>query len=158
MMLTGVPNRRRFFELADREFAQAKRHSRPFVAMMLDIDHFKRVNDTLGHPTGDDVIRAVAGRLADGMRRTDVLGRYGGEEFAVVLPDADPVYGHELAERLRRAICEEPIETRTGPLEVSVSVGLSCWTAGDPDLGSVLARADEALYRAKRDGRNRTAG
>ena len=156
--LTGVPNRRRFFELADREFAQAKRHSRPFVAMMLDIDHFKRVNDTLGHPTGDDVIRAVAGRLADGMRRTDVLGRYGGEEFAVVLPDADPVYGHELAERLRRAICEEPIETRTGPLEVSVSVGLSCWTAGDPDLGSVLARADEALYRAKRDGRNRTAG
>jgi eukaryotic-like serine/threonine-protein kinase len=155
--LTGVPNRRRFFELAERECARARRQARPFIAMMLDIDHFKRVNDTLGHPTGDDVIRVVANRLADGVRRTDVLGRYGGEEFSVLLPDADITAGHELAERLRRAIGEKPVATRSGPLGVTVSIGLSLWTPDDPDVATVLARADRALYEAKRDGRNRTA-
>jgi diguanylate cyclase (GGDEF)-like protein len=155
--LTGIANRRSFFQDAERALAAAQRQSRPVVAMMLDIDHFKRVNDNHGHPSGDDVIREVARRLMEQCRDTDIAGRYGGEEFVLVLPDADLPGGYRVAERLRERIAGEPLPTRTGPLPVTISIGLAEATATD-DLAEVLARADEALYRAKRDGRNRTCG
>ncbi len=101
--LTGVANRRRFFELAERELSAAGRRGHPVVAMMLDIDHFKQVNDKYGHPSGDDVIRAVVRRMAEQLRETDILGRYGGEEFAMIVADADLAQGRMLAERLRSA-------------------------------------------------------
>ena len=152
--LTGIANRRRFFELAEREVAAARQQRRSTVALMLDIDHFKRVNDTHGHPTGDDVICEVARRLTGQMRGTDVLGRYGGEEFAIIVPDADLAVGRILAERMRRCIADEPVATRTGPLPVTASIGLAQADLGD-DVAAVLARADGALYRAKQAGRNR---
>jgi diguanylate cyclase (GGDEF)-like protein len=123
---------------------------------MLDVDHFKRVNDTHGHPSGDDVIREVARRVTTQMRGTDVLGRYGGEEFAMLVCDADLTNGRAFAERVRRSIADEPIATRTGALAVTVSIGLAQATGPDDDVAAILARADEALYRAKQDGRNRT--
>ena len=150
--LTGVANRRRFFERAEREFATA---AGPLVVMMLDVDHFKRVNDTHGHASGDDVIREVARRLGEAMRESDVLGRYGGEEFAIVVPDTDLATGRRLAERLRERVAAEPVRTRTGPLRVTVSIGVTA-TLATEDVATVLARADAALYEAKQSGRDRT--
>ncbi|GIJ68197.1 hypothetical protein Voc01_031140 [Virgisporangium ochraceum] len=155
--LTGIANRRRFLEMADRDLVAAIRHGRPLSAMMIDIDHFKSVNDTYGHPTGDDVIREVASRLAAHARRTDLLGRYGGEEFSLVLPETGTLTCKELAERLRSAIADEPVQTRTGPLDVTVSIGTASRQPGDHDLITLLSRADQALYEAKNAGRNRVA-
>ena len=153
--LTGIANRRRFFELAERDLGEANRDNRSLVAVMMDIDHFKRVNDTFGHQTGDDVIRVVASRLARLMRRTDVLGRYGGEEFAAVIANVDLAAGHEFAERLRLCVANEPIQTRSGPMTLTVSIGLAQVVATDEHVSMALARADQALYQAKQDGRNR---
>jgi diguanylate cyclase (GGDEF)-like protein len=150
--LTGLPNRRHFFEVANRDVGAAQRHARPVAAMMADIDHFKRINDTYGHPTGDDVIRVVAGRLAAGIRQPDLIGRYGGEEFTLLLSDA--AEAAKIAERLRAVVASEPIETRSGPLEVTISVGLAFSVSGDAEVSSILARADAALYEAKKAGRN----
>jgi diguanylate cyclase (GGDEF)-like protein len=143
--------------MAERDLVAANRHSRSLSAMMIDIDHFKSVNDTYGHPTGDDVIREVATRLAAYARRTDLLGRYGGEEFSLVLPETGVLTCKELAERLRSAIADEPVQTRTGPLDVTVSIGTASRQPGDTDLITLLSRADQALYEAKNAGRNRVA-
>ncbi|MBT0771841.1 diguanylate cyclase [Kineosporia sp. J2-2] len=151
--LTGVPNRRRFFEVGARDLAGARRHGRRLTALMIDIDHFKRVNDTYGHPTGDDVIKTVAERFREQIRKTDVLGRYGGEEFAVLLQDAGE--DNTLPERLRACIAEEPVMTRTGPLDITVSVGMTYLTEEDSTVEALLARADQGLYKAKEGGRNR---
>jgi diguanylate cyclase (GGDEF)-like protein len=151
--LTGIANRRRFFEVATRDLAAAARHKRPLTALMVDIDHFKRVNDGYGHATGDDVIRIVASRLRAQVRQTDILGRYGGEEFALLLQDAGP--GNDLPERLRACIADEQIETRTGPMAITVSIGLAYLSEEDENISHFLARADAALYRAKNEGRNR---
>lgn len=150
--LTGLANRRRFFEVADRDVAAAHRGRRTLVAMMLDIDHFKRINDTYGHPTGDDVIAEVARRLAGTVRQTDVVGRYGGEEFAVALPDV--MADSDLPERLRACVAGTAVQTRSGPLQVTVSIGVAHLLDADADAAAVLARADQALYTAKREGRN----
>lgn len=149
--LTQLANRRRFFEVATRDLEAARRQDRPLVGIMLDIDHFKRVNDTYGHPTGDDVIQEVARRLAGQVRSTDVIGRYGGEEFSVLQQGSD----EDLAERLRACVGQEPVQTRSGPLEVTVSVGTARSQPGDLDVAGLLARADRALYQAKQAGRNR---
>ena len=154
--LTQIANRRRFFEVAARDLAAAIRHARPLTALMIDIDHFKRVNDTHGHPVGDDVIRTVAQRLKAQVRDSDLIGRYGGEEFAVLLQGM--VAGGDLPERLRACIADTPIETRAGPLDIHVSIGLAYLTPADPDIDTLLARADRALYHAKQDGRNRVFG
>lgn len=153
--LTGIPNRRHFFEVAERDLTIARRHDRPAATMMIDIDHFKRINDHHGHPTGDDVIHAVASRLAATIRDSDVLGRYGGEEFAVFLSDIDPAATGQLAHRLRRAVSSCPIDTRSGPLSVTVSVGTSACRPDDRTVAALLARADQGLYQAKQAGRNR---
>jgi diguanylate cyclase (GGDEF)-like protein len=121
---------------------------------MLDIDKFKNINDTYGHGVGDEVIRAVATRVRASIRHSDVLGRYGGEEFAVVLPDHEG-QAADLAERMRRAVADEPIPTQAGPIGVTISVGLAHLDPADAALDQLLARADHALYGAKEGGRNR---
>jgi len=153
--LTGLFNRRHFFHLADREIAATRRRSSPLTAMMLDIDHFKQVNDGYGHPVGDQVIAAVADRLNAAVRKTDLVGRYGGEEFVVFLPDTGAEGANILAERIRVAIGDRPIDTDAGPLAVTTSIGLAAYDITDTEPGSLLARADEALYAAKQGGRNR---
>jgi diguanylate cyclase (GGDEF)-like protein len=152
--LTGLYNRNHFFGEADRQLRIAKRHRRPFAAIMVDIDHFKHINDTYGHPVGDEVIQVIAERLRDTGRDSDVLGRYGGEEFAMVTPETGPSAA-DLAERLRRMVSAQPVPTAVGPLPVTISVGLAYLDGGGQDLRQLLAHADGALYQAKQTGRNR---
>jgi len=151
--LTKVSNRRHFFELGDKQFATAHRYGPPMSALMLDIDHFKQVNDTYGHAAGDDVIRVVAERLRGVIRTMDLLGRYGGEEFALVLPETDEGAA-PLAERLREAIQATPISTCEGEIAITISVGVAIMDTDDADLAALLNRADGALYEAKHAGRN----
>jgi diguanylate cyclase (GGDEF)-like protein len=152
--LTGLFNRRHFFDLGARQFAAARRYTRPLAALMVDIDRFKAVNDTYGHAAGDAVIRAVGARIAATLRGTDLLCRYGGEEFAIVLVETgkDP---DQVGERLRAAVEEEPVETDAGPVRVTVSVGAVELESEHATLEALLRAADGALYEAKRAGRNR---
>jgi diguanylate cyclase (GGDEF)-like protein len=152
--LTGLYNRNHFFAEAGRQLQLAQRHRRPAAVIMLDINHFKQINDTYGHPVGDEVIRAVATRLRETSRDTDVVGRYGGEEFVLVTPEAGGG-ATRLAERLRAAVCERPVQTEAGGLTVTISVGMAHVDGGEQDLSDLLARADGALYTAKQNGRNR---
>jgi len=150
--LTGVMNRRAFVERAHQEFGRARRFQRPMAVLMLDLDHFKRVNDVLGHATGDRVLRECAERWKATLRGQDLLGRVGGEEFCVLLPETPPEAAAQVAERLRAVTVEHPIVDAG---VVSVSIGLSCMDAADTDLPAVLQRADRALYQAKAQGRDR---
>jgi diguanylate cyclase (GGDEF)-like protein len=154
--LTSTLNRRHFFVLAQREFARARRYERPLSAVMLDIDHFKQVNDTYGHATGDEVLRQVAQRCRSSIRDVDILGRYGGEEFALLLPDTTLASAKAgLAERLRRTVADEPVITAHGPITVTVSLGVAELQSDTADVDSLLDSADSALYQAKAAGRNR---
>jgi eukaryotic-like serine/threonine-protein kinase len=155
--LTGIANRRQFFHLARRDFASCRRGHRDLTALMIDIDHFKRINDEYGHPTGDDVIKTVAARLAGMVRATDALGRYGGEEFALIMTDTDEATSADTAQRVRAVIADAEIDTRSGPISVTISVGFTQLRAADDDIADVLARADRALYHAKESGRNQVS-
>jgi diguanylate cyclase (GGDEF)-like protein len=154
--LTGTYNRRHFMDLAQREYDNARRFGHPLTAMMLDVDHFKRINDRHGHHVGDQVLRVLAERCKAALRSVDVLGRYGGEEFAILLPGTSQHNAATiLAERIRKKVAEEPIKTDDGAVKVTVSVGVA---ALDPDMrstGDLFKRADSALYEAKQAGRNR---
>ncbi|HYU86936.1 MAG TPA: diguanylate cyclase, partial [Kribbellaceae bacterium] len=154
--LTGLYTRNHFFAEADKQLRIAGRHHRPVAAIMVDIDHFKRINDTYGHPVGDEVIRVVAARLRRAIRGSDVLGRYGGEEFALITPETAESAA-QLAERLREIVCREPVRTEVGPLAVTISVGMAYADRGGQQLRQLLASADAALYEAKQGGRNRVA-
>ena len=150
--LTGLANRRRFERQLEREVARTRRFGRPFCMLILDIDHFKQVNDTHGHEAGDDVLRRLANTLQAGTRGIDMAARIGGEEFAVLLTETDFAHGMEVAERLRVAVkgTEIPAVGR-----VTVSVGLAEFNAATRDARELFAAADSALYEAKRAGRDR---
>jgi diguanylate cyclase (GGDEF)-like protein len=120
----------------------------------IDVDHFKRVNDELGHATGDAVLYGMADRLADGIRRSDTLGRIGGEEFAVCLPGATLRDGEGVAEQLRRAVAGAPFPTPNGPVSVTISIGVAAFAEND-SLTELMQRADTAMYASKHDGRDR---
>lgn len=153
--LTGLYNRRGFFELGRREIERARRFGRPLAAIMLDIDYFKQVNDTHSHAIGDQVLQDLARRLAKRLREIDILGRYGGEEFVILLPENDLFSASNVAERLRAAIGEAPLQTDIGPLPLTASLGVTRLTPETRDLAELIHQADLALYRAKQAGRNR---
>jgi diguanylate cyclase (GGDEF)-like protein len=153
--LTDLHNRRHFFQLGSAALASARVHGHPVAAIMLDIDHFKQVNDTHGHGAGDDVIREVAARLKKVVRDSDLLGRYGGEEFALLLPGAPAEPATNLAERLRQAVAATAVPTRVGPIPITISVGTTQLHRADKSVDDLLNRADNALYQAKQNGRNR---
>jgi len=149
--LTGVANRRSFEEALQRELARAVRRNESCGLIVVDVDHFKRVNDTYGHQTGDQVLVGVARALGGAARATDLVSRYGGEEFAVILPASTGADTVRVAERLRAAV-----GGKWGPVPVTVSAGAAVFPADGADASSLVAAADAALYRAKRQGRNRT--
>lgn len=151
--LTGLANRRHFQTVFELEAAQARRHRRPLTLLLVDLDHFKSINDTHGHETGDIVLRQAAQRMVEGTRRQDVVGRIGGEEFALLLPGISEEQAMPLAETLRRALADRPMRS----IRVTASIGLAQMEPGD-DWTSLFARADGRLYAAKSDGRNRTVG
>lgn len=152
--LTGLYNRRHFFELAEAEIERSKRHGHATSVAMLDVDHFKAVNDELGHAAGDVVLVALASRVRERVRKEDVVARYGGEEFVVLFPETRLEDARTTLERIRAAVMSAPIETSVGSRTVTVSIGLAERREGEP-LGDVLRRADVALYAAKESGRNR---
>lgn len=156
--LTGLTNRRKFFELGELEMHRFRRFHKPLSAMMLDLDNFKEINDTYGHASGDLTLRTVAQRVQTSVRVVDILGRYGGDEFAVLLPDADLGEAHEIAERIRAAVTATPIMVGQDAITVSVSIGLAQAYDRQDNLSGLLGRADAALYNAKERGRNRIEG
>ena len=152
--LTGAFNRRHFMETGNNEIRRSERYDHPFTVLMLDIDHFKAVNDTHGHGVGDDALKKTVEVIQQTLRREDTLGRLGGEEFAVMLPETNMSRAALLAERIRFAISEIIIDTPTGPLTFTMSIGVSQGTEGDTKIDDVLKRADAGLYKAKEQGRN----
>jgi len=152
--LTLLHNRRHLEDRLPGEIQRARRSGRPLVVAMIDIDHFKRVNDTHGHDVGDEVLYEVAERLRRVSRSSDVVSRWGGEEFLCIFPDTNMRQGRMVAERVRRAVADDPFSTSAGLLHLSVSLGLCRLATGD-DAHSLVHRADQALYSAKRQGRNR---
>ena len=155
--LTGLANRRHFVSVLEAEIDRVARSGESALLLMLDIDHFKTVNDTYGHLAGDQVLQAVARTLAGCVRPMDMLARYGGEEFAVVLPNCQPAFGVTVAERIRRTVEQTPIRlSPTLDLRVTVSIGGAFalqWIRSTTDLW--IERADQQLYEAKANGRNR---
>lgn len=155
--LTGLPNRRRFLELAAQTFDRCRSSGQPLATFMVDIDRFKRVNDTYGHRVGDLVLVRVAACIQAVLRSGDIVGRIGGEEIAVVTV-ATPPDAMALAERLRRAVAGAGLESDDGPRAVTVSLGVACLEERDHCLSDLLDRADRALYAAKAAGRDRVVG
>lgn len=156
--LSGAFNRRHFSQCAEKEIERARRYGHALTLMVLDIDHFKNINDSHGHHTGDEAIRAVAATCRTTLRRIDCLGRMGGEEFAVLLPETALEDAGLLAERLREKLAQLRIPSenpQNDDVSLTVSIGVSLWKGGEDSLVSLLQRADSCLYDAKREGRNR---
>jgi diguanylate cyclase (GGDEF)-like protein len=154
--LTNIYNRRHFFELAQIELMRSIRYSHSMSIIMFDIDHFKRVNDSFGHTVGDEVLRNMAQVCLKTLRKVDIISRYGGEEFVILLPETNLRSAHNTAERLRKQILENVLETNRGKVSITASLGVSCYDGKNVlDLDTLLNRADQAMYNAKNTGRNK---
>ncbi len=153
--LTGVANRRAILSFGNTEFERAKRYQSYFSLLMIDLDYFKKINDTYGHATGDIYLKLVAEKLNNALRKVDCFGRFGGEEFIAILPETNLSEAIEIAERLRFTInnLASYLENFSCVLSVSIGVSVSCST--DKTIEDILSRADHALYEAKKSGRNR---
>ena len=154
--LTGVLNRRAILERLNAELSRARREDGRLSVGMCDLDHFKKVNDTYGHQTGDEVLIAFTQCVQASLRDYDCVGRYGGEEFVVIAAGSSGQSDHSLYERLRAKIANTEIKTRAGTTSITVSIGVAPGT-GQSTVDALLAAADAALYQAKADGRNRVA-
>jgi len=155
--LTGLYNRRGLFELGHREVERALRFQRPLAAVMIDIDHFKRVNDRYGHAAGDEVLRVLADRMRSNVREIDIVGRYGGEEFVILLPENSLKVALQVAERVRQGIVDSPIPFEGRWIKITVSLGVAAASQETRDLAALIEKADRALYGAKRSGRDRVS-
>ncbi len=153
--LTGTANRRELNKLGEREFVRAKRFNRPLSFLMLDLDHFKKVNDNFGHSVGDQVLKHIATICQSTIRVQDLLARYGGEEFVILMPETDIVGAKWLADRLCSNIRKQPYRDQNGEIPMTVSIGISAIQNEDDKYEEILLRADHALYQAKDHGRNR---
>ncbi len=154
--LTGIWNRSAIFEILQRELTRAQRENAPLAVVMADLDRFKQLNDSNGHMAGDAVLRESVRRMSSSIRNYDAIGRYGGEEFLIVLPGCDESSGANRAEHIRQAVTAEMFDTSEGRLSVTCSLGVAS-TTGSQSIGTdeLIRRADAALYRAKNRGRNR---
>ena len=152
--LTGIANRRKLDEAMENEFLRAKRYGRPLSIAILDADHFKKVNDTHGHIVGDFVLKKLATLFQQNIRREELLGRYGGEEFVVVMPEVDSSGAFQLAEKLRKTVEGTVFKSGEAELPITISVGVATLGA-EESVKAFLDTADQALYKSKEDGRNR---
>lgn len=154
--MTGLYNRRYFFPATEKILARADRNGEAVSLALLDLDRFKSINDRYGHAGGDLVLQKIATMLQNAVRQSDILARFGGEEFVLLMPETDCESGKILAERIRQSIQSLPIIYQNHSINVSVSIGVSCWrpSEGHPQLEAMLREADAALYKAKRNGRN----
>jgi diguanylate cyclase (GGDEF)-like protein len=161
--LTEIANRSHLMERGQEEFERLRRqrlNNQPLFMLgciMLDLDHFRRINDSKGHLAGDLVLKGVALRLKESVRPYDVIGRYGGEEFVMLLPDTNLEQSLEAAERIRKSMRQEPFEIKGDQINLTVSLGVSCSNENDQGLNDLLKRADEGLYKAKAAGRDRVS-
>ena len=154
--LTGLCNRRAILETLDNELVRASRQGLSLSLMIVDLDHFKAVNDTFGHQVGDQVLQETAGRIRATLQPYDTLGRYGGEEFLIVAPGCDAAKGAAVAERLRAALISEPIISTAGPIVTTACFGVASNAGVETiDAANLIRAADEVLYWAKAAGRNR---
>ncbi|HEX6930058.1 MAG TPA: diguanylate cyclase, partial [Gammaproteobacteria bacterium] len=153
--LTQVHNRRYFFELAELEFARGKRYGRDVALILLDADNFKKVNDNYGREIGDRMLKIMANSCRNNLRHFDIIGRYGGEDFIIMLPETPMNVAADVADRVRKSIESIHMDTHKGELTMTVSVGVAVATENVPDLPALINRADMALYEAKRAGRNK---
>jgi diguanylate cyclase (GGDEF)-like protein len=157
--LTGLFNRRQVLKLAEIEYERVRRYHRPLSAVMIDIDHFKRINDTYGHPVGDQALIALANCCRANLRTVDILGRYGGEEFLILLPETQHDKALEAAERIRKQVEAMVLPAAKGPLKLTISAGVATLDLEAPvSLDELIKNADDALYGAKAAGRNRVQG
>jgi diguanylate cyclase (GGDEF)-like protein len=153
-LLTGLYNRRGFEELGQREILRSKRTSAPLSLLVVDVDFLKQVNDEIGHSAGDLMIKSVANCCKSTFRQMDLVSRFGGDEFAILLPDTPLDHAHEAAERLRQMISSTPLQIQGTEVHLSISVGLAGLIKDQDTINTLFDRADKALYRAKKSGRN----
>lgn len=151
--LTGIANRQAFAPLMEQLLSELRRTPQALSLLLIDVDHFKQVNDTHGHQAGDDMLRALVQRIAGSLRESDLIFRWGGEEFLVVLRDCEGENALHLADKLRAAVAASPLAVSGASLHATISVGVAERTE-DEDIDHLIGRADQALYLAKRDGRN----
>jgi diguanylate cyclase (GGDEF)-like protein len=156
--LTEVFNRRGLFEIGSREVERATRYTRPLSVITLDLDNFKTINDTYGHPMGDEVLREVAKCCVENLRKVDFIGRYGGDEFIILLPETGPNEARGMAERLLMLISNLVIDGWPEELHVTVSMGIASLESTPMNFAELLRRSDHALLCAKRNGRNAVYG
>ncbi len=155
--LTGVFNRRGFFQNGQREWERSHRYRRSLSIIYMDIDEFKSINDAFGHSAGDQVLQTVVERSCRHLRQVDLMGRLGGDEFGILLPETDLPHAGSIAERIRLEVTQAPIQVKRKKLAITTTLGV---TEAKPDISnleSLLARADQALYTAKQNGRNQVA-
>ncbi|MEC4892981.1 MAG: diguanylate cyclase [Oscillatoria sp. PMC 1051.18] len=153
--LTGILNRRHFLNIAAKELSRYHRYNCGFSLLMLDLDHFKRINDTYGHSMGDEVLKAMTEAVLKSLRKADSFGRFGGEEFAILLPETNLETAREVAERIRQTITKLTITPPNQLVQITVSIGVTTCKMKDESLEVLLQRADKALYQAKNLGRDR---
>ena len=152
--LTGVANARAFLEAIDRELARMRRTASPLILAYVDLDHFKKVNDSLGHAAGDELLREVAGRLTESLRSVDLVARLGGDEFALLLPDTDAAAGGIALERCHEAVRAAVRNTPGLPADVGATIGAIVFRHAPPSAEAAIRAADDRMYRAKRAGRD----
>jgi diguanylate cyclase (GGDEF)-like protein len=152
--LTGALNRRRFFELAEQEFDRSNRYNREISIILFDVDHFKESNDAYGHVAGDQILKTIAQRFSENLRQLDIFGRYGGDEFIILLPETNSEQALQAAERLHEVVTSEPVTTSRGTIPIQISIGVANLENSE-DIEALLIRTDQALYAAKETGRNR---
>ena len=157
--LTGVYNMRAFSAILKRSFQQSIRHTHPLSIVMIDADNLKSINDTHGHEAGDKLLKHLIRTFADELRQTDVLARYGGDEFTILLPETGRTGAAEVAERIRKSVEDSRFDVRGGlDLRTTISLGIASYPEDGSNVEIIVEKADKALYRAKREGRNRVAG
>lgn len=152
--LTGAYNRRFFFESAAKIVSTAQRHGYPFSVVTIDVDHFKNINDSHGHPAGDRVLQALTAICKESLREADLFARFGGEEFIMLLPNTGEEEARAVAERVRAKVAAQPVDVKDSKLDITISCGVSQYRTGETDVEPALKRADVALYAAKNSGRN----